>query len=76
MNKPPPISPEILKYLDEQFPERCPDPALKSREIWIRSGERRLVRHLHRIAKEQAERPLENAINPKNPGSGNAPSSR
>lgn len=67
MTKPPPITPELLKYLDEAFPERSPDPDWSDREIWLRAGERRAVRHLHMIAKRQAENVH---VSPKNPSTG------
>jgi hypothetical protein len=70
VTKAPPITPELLKYLDENFPDRCPDPAWSDREIWLRAGERRLVRHLQRIGKEQAENVY---VRSKNSGPGNAP---
>lgn len=35
-----------MRHLDQQFPERCPDPKDTERELWMKAGERRLVRHL------------------------------
>lgn len=42
-----PVSvPQLIKELDETFPNRCPSPTMTDREIWMAVGERRLVEHL------------------------------
>ena len=42
-----PTVPEaLLKELDRLFPERCPDPNLSDREVWIKVGQREVVRFL------------------------------
>lgn len=51
----PPIPEDLLKVLDLAFPERCPDPEWSDRDIWMRVGERRVVRFLQRKFKEQNE---------------------
>lgn len=51
-----PVIPEdLLKALDKHFPERCPEPEWSEREIWMRVGERRVVRFLKRVFDEQNE---------------------
>jgi hypothetical protein len=42
-----------IRYLDERFPERCPSPSDSEREIWMKAGERRLVRHLLNLLQKQ-----------------------
>lgn len=37
---------ELVDMLDELYPERCADPADPEREVWMKAGERRLVRRL------------------------------
>jgi hypothetical protein len=37
---------ELVEWLDKLYPERSPDPDDSEREIWMRVGERRLVRSL------------------------------
>lgn len=55
MNNIPPIPPNLLEALEEMYPERCPEPSWSDREIWIRVGERRVVRNLRRLFEEQNE---------------------
>lgn len=46
----PPIPSDVAAWLDRSYPERSPDPDHTERELWMRAGERRLVRrvlHLH-----------------------------
>lgn len=42
----PPINRPLLEWLDQAFPEKCPDPKDTEREIWLKAGERRLVMKL------------------------------
>lgn len=36
----------LIEALDKSYPERCPDPSWSDKEIWMKAGERRLVRRL------------------------------
>jgi hypothetical protein len=49
----PPISTALADYLDQHYPEQCADPKDSDREIWMKSGERRIVRHLRNLAERQ-----------------------
>lgn len=51
----PVVPKDLLDALDARFPERCPEPEWSDREIWIRAGERRVVRFLKRICEQQNE---------------------
>lgn len=51
----PVLSYDLIQALDKDFPERCPDPALPEREIWMQAGERRLVRMLLARLKQMEE---------------------
>jgi len=51
----PPLSPELVEALDKRFPERCPDRSWSDREIWIRVGQREVVRFLIEELKQQQE---------------------
>lgn len=42
----PAISEALIKRLDNNYPERSPDPNDSERELWMKAGERRLVRRL------------------------------
>lgn len=54
-----PVIPEdLLKALDSIFPERCPDPSWSEREVWMRVGERRVVKFLQRVFAEQNDNVL------------------
>jgi hypothetical protein len=43
--------PALIEWLETLYPERCPDPKDTEREVWMKAGERRVVRVL--IAKLQ-----------------------
>lgn len=44
----------LLKELDEQYPEKSPDPNEDDRKIWMQAGQRELVRILL-LRKKRAE---------------------
>ena len=46
---------ELVEALDASYPEKSPDPLDSEREIWMKAGERRLVRHLLRLKRELDE---------------------
>lgn len=60
MDKLPVIPKDLLEALNERFPERCPDPKWSEREIWMRVGERNVVRLLQRAFDEQNENVMRN----------------
>jgi hypothetical protein len=55
-SQPPRITQELLIYLDEAFPESCAALGDDIQTIFFRSGSRAVVRHLHRLYKEQEAR--------------------
>lgn len=52
------IPKELLDALDQRFPERCPEPEWSEREIWMRVGERRVLRLLRRVYEQQQDNVL------------------
>jgi hypothetical protein len=54
-----PIPEELLKELEERFPERCPSIGTPDREIWFYAGQRQLVRFLQEQFRRQNENLLE-----------------
>lgn len=56
------ISQDLMEFMEDLYPERCPDPQWSDREIWMRVGERRVVRALKRIFDEQNRNILEEPI--------------
>jgi len=36
----------LVEALDQLYPDRCPDPRDSDREIWIKVGQRQVVRKL------------------------------
>lgn len=46
MSNLPVFSADLIKQLDRDYPERCPDPSDQVAEMWMKAGERRLVRNL------------------------------
>jgi len=53
--KVPAIPEPLIRVLDEQFPEMSPNPRDDEREIWMKAGERRLIRYLLEQYKRQNE---------------------
>lgn len=51
-----PLLKETVEALDKLFPEKCPRPLDKEREIWMYAGKRDLVRSLIRCYEMQQER--------------------
>lgn len=44
---------DLITRLDKLYPEKAPDPLDSERELWMKAGERRLVRTLlHRLERE------------------------
>ena len=42
----PVIDPEIIKYLDELYPDKAPDLSMEEKLIWFSAGQVSVVRHL------------------------------
>jgi len=51
----PAVPKDLLDALDKRFPELCPEPSWSDREIWMRVGERQVVKFLKRIFDDQNE---------------------
>lgn len=49
------ISNDLVVYLDEMFPDKCPDLKESEREIFYKAGQRSVVNHLTEKAKFQLE---------------------
>ncbi len=45
----PPVSRDLLEYMNACFPDACPDPAMTDREIWMAVGQRKAVQKLQAI---------------------------
>jgi len=54
----PHVAPELLSYLERIFPDQCPDPSASEREVWMKTGEAQVVRHLRHLQKEQEQEAL------------------
>jgi hypothetical protein len=61
-NRLPSVTPELLTYLDKLFPERSADPSWTDREVWMRAGERRVVRKLIETFNDQTQDSLLNHV--------------
>lgn len=44
---------DLIRLLDEAYPERCPDPKASDRDIWIAVGARQVVRFLLSLQQER-----------------------
>ncbi len=40
------ISLQLLRHLDEAYPEKCPEITWVDRKVWEEVGKRKVVRHL------------------------------
>lgn len=52
------ISDELIEFLNASYPERSPEQSWTDREIWLKSGERRLVRKLIQMHEDQLEKAI------------------
>ena len=55
MAKIPRISNDLIKYLDDIFPDRCADLKDTEKEVFHKSGQRSVVNHLIKEKKIQEE---------------------
>ena len=56
MTKKPIISKEVIGYLDEIFPDKCPDIKMTEKEVWFQAGQRSVVNHLTKEKQVQEEK--------------------
>ena len=49
----PAINPLLIKELERRFPDRCPDPAMTDREVWMAVGAAQVVRVLRQAMERQ-----------------------
>ena len=42
----PPITEDIIKYLEEVYPDKAPDISMEEKLIWFTAGQVAVVRHL------------------------------
>lgn len=63
-NKKEPYLPrELIEWLDELIPHRCPNPKDSFEEIWIKAGKRKLVDFLIEKHKKQQKQPNKVVLN-------------
>jgi hypothetical protein len=53
------IPQDLLDDLNRRYPERCPEVDWSDRDIWLKAGERRVIRFLNEQFKRQNENLLE-----------------
>ena len=56
MIKKPRISEEVIKYLDELFPDKWPNLEETEKQVWFKAGQRSVVNHLIKEQKVQEEK--------------------
>lgn len=61
-NTAPTIHQPTVEYMETVFPERSPDPSDSEREVWMKAGERRAVRHLRNLLNKQDSQPMTTGI--------------
>jgi hypothetical protein len=60
----PHITVPVVEYLDTIFPDRCPDPTISEREVWMNAGSARVVRklkHMIQVQESSARETIEGA---------------
>lgn len=62
MDKAPPISQELITFLDARYPDKSPNPDDTERQIWRKVGNVEVVRFLKRLFEEQNENILETKV--------------
>jgi hypothetical protein len=50
---PPDVTPALIAYLNQEFPDRLPPLDATDRTIWASVGARQVVKHLHEIMRRQ-----------------------
>lgn len=58
VTKKPPVTKELLDYLMEVYPDRCPDLTRTEKEVWHASGAASVVRHLSALFETQYTRAM------------------
>jgi hypothetical protein len=56
----PPISKALVDWLASLYPDRCPNPHMTDREVWIEVGRAEVIRKLAHEHERQALSVLEN----------------
>lgn len=49
----PPLDAATIDHMEHLFPARSPDPRDDDREIWMKAGEARAVRHMRNLLEKQ-----------------------
>ena len=49
------IDPDIIKHLEDMYPDKAPDLSMEEKTIWYSSGQVSVVRHLKEQFKLQEE---------------------
>ncbi len=60
MDKVPAIDTALVEWLEQIYPDRCPNPNMSDREIWIACGAVGVTRKLRALLEEQWENKLGN----------------
>lgn len=58
MEKIPAIDTALVEWLEQIYPDKCPDASLSDREIWIAAGAVGVIRKLRALHEEQWENKL------------------
>lgn len=64
MDQQPQVSPELLAFLEQVFPDRAPDDGMTMEQVWLAAGAAKVVRklramHAAQLAREAGEDPDE-----------------
>ncbi|OHB39596.1 MAG: hypothetical protein A2882_16310 [Phenylobacterium sp. RIFCSPHIGHO2_01_FULL_70_10] len=59
MKRTPHVTEALVKDLEARFPDRCPDPKMSDREVWMAVGAVKVVRYLRSVLEDRQQNPLE-----------------
>lgn len=54
----PPVTKELVDWVEKTFPDRCPDAGMTDREVWLAAGAAKVARKLRQIHEELLERSI------------------
>lgn len=59
VHRDPPVTRELVEWLERAFPNRCPSPADSDREIWMAVGAVKVITKLKQLSEKQSTTVLE-----------------
>lgn len=61
-HKTPAVEKELITWLEVTYPDKCPDPEMTDREIWMAVGEQVVIRKLRALHEDQLKKALGSSL--------------